>query len=475
MGESNDAWGDFASHDQELAEIWDSYERLPEAGENVALDSFCERKNVSIRGLMRCSAKLADDTVLAFAIPRGLKFRDIVTDRRWSYAGSDWTKLRIVPQGEPRDTVIVVEGETDGAWCTENYDADVAILPAGAEYFPDTYADQLAPYKIVLVGLDNDEAGERGAAAILEAMPNSMRFAPPGNDWCETTEQPPPLPTELPERVDKLFVPLGELLAMEVPEQASWFENAILPIGGLMILHGWIKGFKSFLSLDLLAAIAQGQDWATFEPTEEPAKVAVFQWEITWSYYRDRAALLHRHAREPQLLAENFLTYTPLTKPRFQIGNHKWEDQVIKDLHEAGIQVALIDPIRRAIGPVDLNSEKEVQPFLAFCEKLNTEGITVVATHHDRKTAGERGGGDPIGMTGSGAFGGNPDTLVSVEIPKGENWKESPLRNLFFVLRSAPPPGPKGFCMMPNSMMQYSTEAYNLREDDDEGSNDPPI
>jgi 5S rRNA maturation endonuclease (ribonuclease M5) len=474
MGESNETWGDFASHDQALADVWDSYDRLPEPGEHRALDAFCERKHITIRGLMRVGAKLAGDNVLAFSFPRGLKFRDIVTDRRWAYEGSDWTNLRIVPQGEARDTAIVVEGETDGAFCTENYDADVAIMPAGANYFPESYATQLSAYKIVLVGLDQDEAGERGAATIIERLPNAMRFVPPGNDWCASDGALPPLPTELPERQEaKKFVSAGEIVTMEVPEVVSWFEHGILPIGGLLILHGWIKGYKSFAVLDMLAAIAQGQDWATFEPMEEPAKVCMFQWEITWPWYQKRIIKMREFARERALFDENFFTYTPTTKPRIPIGNQKAEDQIVKDLQDAGIQVVCIDPIRRAIGAVDLNSEKEVQPLLAFFEKLNREGITVVATHHDRKSAGERGGGDPIGMTGSGAFGGNPDTLVSVEVPRGHDWRESPQRNLFFVLRNDQV-GPKGMEFMPNESLMYSTEMHGQQAEDD-GTNDPPI
>src|SRR4051812_3374033 len=99
MGDSNAEWGALASHDDELAETWDGFERLPDAGENPALDAFIERKGISLASLVRVGARLADTHVLAFAFPGGLKFRDLVSDRRWAYAGSTWRELKVVRHG----------------------------------------------------------------------------------------------------------------------------------------------------------------------------------------------------------------------------------------------------------------------------------------------------------------------------------------------------------------------------------------
>jgi RecA-family ATPase len=70
----------------------------------------------------------------------------------------------------------------------------------------------------------------------------------------------------------------------------------------------------------------------------------------------------------------------------------------------------MIDPIRRGMGFASMNDENEVRKMLAFFERMNDEGITVVATHHNRK-ANSRGG-EMDAMTGSGAFAGDADTVV---------------------------------------------------------------
>lgn len=468
MGESAGAWGDLARHDDEQAELWDTFIPLPEPGANLALDAFVERKHVAINSLVRLGARLANAETLAFAFPGGLKFRDLVTDRRWAYAGSVWRELKIVPHGPtPTEAVIVCEGETDGAKLSEVYPCDVAVLPAGAGYFPDAYAAQLHAYKQVLVGLDADSAGERGAKRILEAVPQAQRFAPPAKDWCET-EEFPPLPA-YEERLElKVLVPAGELLDLEPPPTISWFEQALLPVAGQLILHGWAKSFKSFLALDLCAALAQGEDWATFEPTEEPCRVAVMQYEIPWAYYQQRVRALRCAARHPDLFDLNFLTFTPLQRPRFVAGNVEQEDYVLRNLESHDVQVFLLDPVRRATGIADLNSEKEVRPLLAFFQRLQDNGVTVISCHHDNKTAARSGGGDPLGMTGVGAFAGDADTIVSVSIPKGMTVDE-PTRNLHFTLRNAPSPAPRGMSMGDDGRIVYSPSPHGAAEDAGDG------
>lgn len=477
-GESNGAWGELVEHDTALGEVWDGYARLPDEGENPALDALCERKRITIASLVRQGARLSDYQVLAFAYGAGLKYRDVVTGRRWAYVDSEFTRLKIVRAGpDPSDTVIVVEGETDGARVGLLYpDVDVAIMPAGALHFPQEYANQVTPYARVLIGLDADDAGDQGAAKVAELVPHAVRFRPPANDWCETDE-PPPLPdvvAPLP-----VLVPAGALLELDVPEVASWFEHELLPIGGLAILHGWAKSFKTFQGLDILAALAQGQPWCCFEPTEEPCRVAVIQFELAWAYYRRRVARLLAHAAEPDLLRANFLTFSPLARPRIHAGNTAEEDLVLRELDNAGVQVVLIDPIRRAMGTLDMNAENEVRKMLGFFERLNNIGITVIATHHDNKEGAKAGGGSPVAMTGSGAWAGDPDTVISVELPKGERLDTSTRRNLRFTLRNAAPIGPRSFEMRADDERSvYSLEAWgpDAEPDDAPPADDlPPI
>lgn len=475
---SDGSWGDVVEQDSGAGDVWDTFTRLPDPGENPALDSFVERKRITIDALVRLGTRLASDSVLAFPFPGGIKYRDMVTGRRWNYFGSEFERLKIVrSQSGEADSVLVAEGETDGARLTILYpDCDVALLPAGARRFTAKYAEQLDSYARVLVGLDNDQAGEDGAAKIMELVAHAERFAPPAecNDWCEV-ETPPPIPAESSRPPElAMLMPAGAMLELEVPEIPSWYEHDILPIGGLAVIHGWAKSFKTFLALDMLGALAQGLDWCCFEPCEEPCRVAILQYELPWAYYRKRVQQLLENAREPQLFLENFHTYSPLARPRLRAGDKREEDHVLKTLVDNNIQVLLLDPIRRATGAVDMNLEKDVRPMLSFFERVNDQGITVVSTHHDNKNSAKAGGGDPTGMTGSGAWAGDPDTIISVELPHGEKYTESTIRNLVFTLRNSPALAPRGMAMQDDGSILYSPTAHrSIDEDYDE--DDPSL
>jgi hypothetical protein len=449
MGDSNGSWGELAEYDSALASAWDSYSPLPESGVNAALDSLCERKHITIESLIKQGARLSDESTLAFAYGKGVKFRDLVTGRRWSTFGSEFDTLKIVRHGAtPTGQIVVAEGETDGARLSLAYNVDVAIMPSGARYFPETYAEQLRTYDVVLVGLDNDEAGKDGTDKALTYLANAMPFHPPGTakDWCEA-EEFPELPTEVHRDTSAIIVPAGKLIELPEPDTVSWYEQAVLPVSGLAIIHGWAKSFKTFLALDLLSALTQAEPWACLEPTEEPCKTLAIQYEIPWAFYRQRVLQLRSAASNVGLFDENFNTWDPLSRPKLVAGNKKQEDYVLQSCIDAGISVVLLDPIRRATGAIDMNDEKDVRAMLMFFERLNGEGITVVATHHDSKSAARARGGDPLDMTGSGAWAGDPDTLISIELPRGENHRTSVKRNVNFTLRNAPAIGGRAFEM----------------------------
>lgn len=183
--------------DDELTELWDSFARLPEPGENDILDAFVRSKNITIPALVKLGTRLAQDHVLVYAFNGGLKYRDMQSGQRWNSAGAEFPTLKIVRAGiKPADTVIVAEGETDTARLTLMYpDVDVACLPAGAKRFTQGFADQLARYSRVILGLDNDPAGEDGREIIRGYLPAALTLLPE-SDWSAWPQgaTPPDLP-----------------------------------------------------------------------------------------------------------------------------------------------------------------------------------------------------------------------------------------------------------------------------------------
>lgn len=276
MGESRGGWGDLAEQDDELAEVWDAYERLPEPGENAALDAFCEAKNITIASLMRLGARLSDPLVLAFPYQAGIKYRNVETGQRWAYHGSEFVRLKLIPSGSNTDTVIVAESETDAARLTLLYPrCDIAVLPAGAKRFTPAFAEQLMPYRRVLVGLDNDEAGDVGAAKIAEQVPHAVRFAPPEGtkDWCEV-DAAPPLPdvADQPPRCGGIvFEDLASRLRLAIDGKLPPVETIVddlLYASGVHWLSGHPGSGKSIMALSI-AQMVMGEGrpvvWIDYE------------------------------------------------------------------------------------------------------------------------------------------------------------------------------------------------------------------
>jgi hypothetical protein len=190
------------------------------------------------------------------------------------------------------------------------------------------------------------------------------------------------------------------------------------------------------------------------------------QYEIPWPFYKERVQRLRDNAREPELFDQNFITWTPMRRPAPVVGNKKYEEFVLTTLVAAEIQVLLIDPVRRAGRGLDMNSEQDTAKLLGFFERVNDEGITVVTVHHDNKENSRRGGGDTNAMTGSGSFAGDPDTIVDVTLPNGDNSRTSNRRNLYFTTRNAATPPPRGVEMQENGATLYTHEPYGGYDDD---------
>lgn len=304
---SDNPWyGLVADEDQR---VWDGYAPIPDPGQNPALDSFLAGKNLDHRSLVRLGARLSRPNVLAVAFEGGIKYRDVVRGRKWSSFAAEFERLKII-QGQDRSRAIICEGETDAARLTMLYDCDVAAMPAGATNWRPGYTEQVKGYAVVYVGLDNDEAGEAGYAKIKAHVPQAVRFAPPTpKDWCQLEGEGPPLPPP-PEPVPEtpVLVPAKDLFDLDVPDVISWYDGAILPVAGEAIIHAPAKYLKSWIAMSLASCLAQGEPWAGFEPTEEPARVAYMNFEIPWAYYRERVGLYAQHARRRDLFDENFLS-----------------------------------------------------------------------------------------------------------------------------------------------------------------------
>jgi hypothetical protein len=437
---------------------------FPPAGENVPLDTFLERKGLERGDLLRVGGRYltwGGEPSLAYLFPDGIKYRTLTDPpRRASEEGATWLRFKLVPASAERRATeaIVAEGETDGAMLSKLAPhCDVLITPNGAA--PDNVTrepmlEQLKRYERVYVALDDDKAGNEGAAALLDRASNTVRLRPPaGKDWCEAQvegEIPDDwAPATAFEQRPRSTWSIRELLELDLGtyEDNNWFTDPILPVNGSMMLHARKKSLKSVVLLDLLRAVATGTPFAGsygFCRPSGPGRVLLFQYEVPpWNFQQRTISFMRGlDEQERELLGDNFHVFGMGDNklPRLRVDDKdEWLERVVASAQEVEAEVLAFDPIQRMTGGRDTAKAHEIDSLLDGFARLQQEGFTVVFCHHNNK-AGGRGAKDADAASGSQRFGADPDSLCSLWHGKGmvddDNSRMVKERNFTWELRN---------------------------------------
>jgi hypothetical protein len=411
---------------------------------------------------------MAQPHVLAFFFPEaGIRYRDLVQDRRWTTPGASFHEhARIIPGANSNGTCVVVEGETDAARMSGAVGHDVMITWAMDGPIPKAWEDALQPYDLVYLAQDSDPPGEQAAAKMRRLHRNTVRWAPPEGckDWCSVEgdlPKPPTPPAELP------LIAWGEQLhEIEYPPVHSLLGDYLLPHDGMLLLHAWKGNYKSWLTFDLMAALATGGSWAGFEATEPELRALIVQFEVSPWYYDERLRKLRdRLTVSQRKLYHNLGTYRPGQRAMFHVTDPEHRKHYRNMLVENLVNVVLFDPLRSMVGGRSVYEQDTQMAVAEFFRGIMSEGIAVIATHHDSKTSARTGGGSNLDMTAGDAWAGLADTIVSVGLPEGDDLDTSRRRNLHWTVRNGPPVTPRGFTIEGDELA-YQIEPHGADSDE---------
>lgn len=426
MGNSNGEWGDYAS-DPAAAARWDTYAILPDPpAENKALQGWLEKKGLEYADLLRIGARwgsMGGKPCLVYFFPDGLKYRTLDGHRK-TEEGAVFDRFKFVKSSDPDGTCVVAEGETDGALLSRLcHRSDVAILPAGAKHVTPTMVGELQRYDTVYVALDNDDAGNAGA----ERLPG-VRVLPPDGyvDWCEAAGA-----GAIPEgwslrsaSKGALAVPVysvREVLAADLGTFAdnNWFEDGILPVRGLCVIHGPMKSLKSFVVLELSRALATGTQFAASYEFIRPvshARVLLVQMEIPPHGFQTRLQGMFDHLPLPQQdpFQDNLLIYGVANNalPRMKATDTNFRDHLLRVGEISEADVILFDPLQRLSGTMNLDKSHEIESLMGTFTALQDRGHTVVFVHHNNKENAT--GGNPYAASNSQRIGADADSICSM-------------------------------------------------------------
>jgi hypothetical protein len=187
-------------------------------------------------------------------------------------------------------------------------------------------------------------------------------------------------------------IPLGELVSARPP---PWQIRELLPAEGLAVVYGAPGSGKSFLVLDMLAAIARGESWGG-----QRTKQGVAVYVGLEALVNERvAAYLQHHSLTAADLAGKLHIFQRLP---FNLANPKSAKQFISDLCLQGIEpnVVVIDTLARSLPGSDENSSADMGAAIACAGQIsNAFGCLTVLVHHSGKDVdrGARGHSSLLG------------------------------------------------------------------------------
>ena len=202
--------------------------------------------------------------------------------------------------------------------------------------------------------------------------------------------------------------PSAELHALP-PMQ--WLVRGVLPSEGLAAIYGESGSGKTFLALDLCAAVADGAEWFGYRVQAAPVVYVALEgehglsqrvraWEIrnhrsfpNRARFVLRASFDLRHADDVEALAEG-----------------------IRDLGLAG-GLVVIDTLNRAAPGADENSSAEMGKIIEATKRLRDDlGGIVLLVHHSGKDADR-------GMRGHSSLYAALDAVIAVSRKGGREWR----------------------------------------------------
>lgn len=167
-----------------------------------------------------------------------------------------------------------------------------------------------------------------------------------------------------------------------VDPEPDWLIDELLPAGVIGLLHGEPRTRKSWLSLDIAIAVATGT------PVCGLARFGCQPRRVLYSSQEDGAALVR--ARAKALLKGRGIEGHPdgllfAVHKAIDLDNPQWQSRLLIDLVANGVELLILDPIRRYSMAAD-KGPSDVQRITAYLRRVVTlTGATVLIVHHDVK------------------------------------------------------------------------------------------
>lgn len=229
----------------------------------------------------------------------------------------------------------------------------------------------------------------------------------------------------------------------EDPPPAPEIIKGVLRQGHKMFISGPSKAGKSFLLIELAAAVAEGKKWIGFSCTQ--GKVLYINLEIDRASFKERIKDMYKargiDLKKDKSHADNIIVWNlrghaaPLERIK---------KQIVTVANSFGVSMIIFDPIYKIQGG-DENAAGDIAKFTNQFDSIATEtGAAIVYCHHHSKGAqGQKKAMDRA--SGSGVFARDADAIMdTLELNGGELYESDEFIGCSFwrieaTLREFPP------------------------------------
>ncbi len=166
----------------------------------------------------------------------------------------------------------------------------------------------------------------------------------------------------------------------------AWFVDEVIPKAGLGLIYGASGSGKSFLAIDLMVAIAQGERWRGRDT--EKAKIVYIAAEGAIGVKKRFMAQQVKGRADLATLGIKIVD----TAPNFLRDDDVTLAEAI--IAAGGADIVVVDTLAQTLPGANENSSEDMGAALARCKRLHeTTGAMVILVHHSGKDAskGARG------------------------------------------------------------------------------------
>ncbi len=311
---------------------------------------------------------------------------------------------RITPPGAGQ-AVAICEG-IGQAWSCNQATGCAAVVSFGAGRMEKVARDFAARYPAARLVLIADAGKEQQCAAIAKAMHCAwveMPAGSPPNFDANDLHQRDGLDT-LAELLRNPKAPPQRFRLMTAADLAAlppvrWRVRGVLPHEGIAAIYGPPGSGKSFLALDVLAAIASGRPWFGYRVQSAPVLYIALEGEAGIAQRVQAHQTRHGGAERMRFLAAPLDVRQPTDRA-----------DIVRAAKAAGLAggVLCIDTLAASAPGMDENTSSDMGEVIAGLKALQSElGGLVLAVHHSGKDQAR-------GMRGHSSLLGALDAVIEV-------------------------------------------------------------